>query len=74
MQYNCDRVSISDAGEAGAIVIVDDLLFENESQLQLEFQIAAKSMDSVFGASDGAKLRKLLAWRTCFGEKSGCPR
>ena len=74
MQSGCDRVSVSVTAWASAIVVVGGLLFENESQLQLEFQTAAASGGSIFGPIKGVRRRNRLARRTYFGEKSGCPR
>ena len=74
MQIGCDRGSVLVTALASAIVIVESLLFENESQLQLEFQITPTSVASVFGAIERFRRRNLLARRTYFGEKSGCPR
>ena len=67
MQIDCDTASGSVKREGSGFGLVDVLLFENESQLQLEFHEAIKAVDSAFDAILGPQLRKLIAWRACRG-------
>ena len=72
MQFDCDKGLTLEKGEVYGFKSFTVLLFENESQLQLEFHRKPVPVDVSLVGSWGIPIRKLLVWRACLDEKSGC--